>query len=106
MKGTSYLAMAALAAGIATSLPAAEAAQAKADGDGMIWGFMIQLGHNMWRESPLFGDPEPEKIAVSHRNFSIHPPPLNPSISRENQIMHDKLKFETPNSIRHCRAWS
>ena len=23
--------------------------------DGMIWGFMMQLGHNMWREAPLYG---------------------------------------------------
>ena len=22
----------------------------------MIWGFMIQLGHNMWGERPLFGE--------------------------------------------------
>jgi len=24
--------------------------------DEMIWAFMIQLGHNMWREKPLYGD--------------------------------------------------
>ena len=29
--------------------------------DGMIWGFMIQLGHNMWREEPLFGELAPEE---------------------------------------------
>ena len=28
--------------------------------DGMIWGFMIQLGHNMWSEEPLIGEPKPE----------------------------------------------
>ena len=28
----------------------------------MIWGFLIQLGHNMWREKPLAGDtPEKDK---------------------------------------------
>ena len=26
----------------------------------MIWGFMVQLGHNMWGEKPLFGEPKPE----------------------------------------------
>ena len=30
--------------------------------DEMIWGFLIQLGHNMWRETPLVGDtPEKDK---------------------------------------------
>ena len=30
--------------------------------DGMIWGFLSQLGHNMWRETPLIGDtPEKDK---------------------------------------------
>ena len=24
--------------------------------DDLIWGFMIQLGHNMWGELPLDGD--------------------------------------------------
>ena len=24
--------------------------------DELIWGFMIQLGHNMWREEPLYGE--------------------------------------------------
>ena len=24
--------------------------------EGMIWGLMIQLGHNMWREEPLYGE--------------------------------------------------
>ena len=28
--------------------------------DDMIWGFMIQLGHNMWKEAPLYGEPTPE----------------------------------------------
>ena len=28
--------------------------------DGMTWGFMIQLGHNMWGEEPLYGEPKPE----------------------------------------------
>ena len=28
--------------------------------DSMIWGFMIQLGHNMWKEAPLYGKPTPE----------------------------------------------
>ena len=31
------------------------------DTDGMIWGFMIQLGHNMWGEAPLVGEPKPEE---------------------------------------------
>ena len=26
----------------------------------LIWGFMIQLGHNMWSEEPLVGEPKPE----------------------------------------------
>ena len=30
--------------------------------DGMIWGFMIQLGHNMWSEAPLIGEPKPEDV--------------------------------------------
>ncbi len=32
------------------------------DRDELIWGFMIQLGHNMWSESPLFGEPKPEDV--------------------------------------------
>ena len=28
--------------------------------DDMIWGFMIQLGHNMWGEAPLVGEPTEE----------------------------------------------
>ena len=28
--------------------------------DKLIWGFMIQLGHNMWGEAPLIGDPTPQ----------------------------------------------
>ena len=28
--------------------------------DGMIWGYMIQLGHNMWGEEPLYGAPGPD----------------------------------------------
>ena len=27
----------------------------------MIWGLMIQLGHNMWGEEPLYGEPPPDK---------------------------------------------
>ena len=27
----------------------------------MIWGLMIQLGHNMWGEEPLYGDPPSDK---------------------------------------------
>ena len=26
----------------------------------MIWGFLIQLGHNMWGEAPLVGEAKPE----------------------------------------------
>ena len=22
---------------------------------GMVWGYMVQLGHNMWEEAPLYG---------------------------------------------------
>ena len=29
--------------------------------DRMIWGLMIQLGHNMWGEEPLYGAPSPDK---------------------------------------------
>ena len=32
------------------------------DRDELIWGFMIPLGHNMWSESPLFGEPKPEDV--------------------------------------------
>lgn len=28
--------------------------------DGMVWGLMIQLGHNMWGEQPLVGEPKTE----------------------------------------------
>ena len=28
--------------------------------DKMIWGFMMQLGHNMWGEAPLYGEPTPK----------------------------------------------
>ncbi len=39
----------------------ASAAAAAPAGDGMIWGMMMQLGHNMWGEQPLVGEPKTEE---------------------------------------------
>ena len=40
---------------------AAFGSTAPAHGDGkMVWGLMMQLGHNMWGEEPLTGTPQTE----------------------------------------------
>ena len=38
---------------VMTTFLAAALAAGAADNDGMAWGLMMQLGHNMWREMPL-----------------------------------------------------
>jgi hypothetical protein len=41
---------------------AASGSSAPAHGDGkMVWGLMMQLGHNMWGEEPLVGEPKTEE---------------------------------------------
>ena len=30
--------------------------------DEFMWGLMLQLGHNMWAEAPLWGEPEPDAV--------------------------------------------
>ena len=48
-------------AAMAAMLPFVSAfgSSAPAHGDGkMVWGFMMQLGHNMWGEEPLVGEPK------------------------------------------------
>ena len=51
-------------AAMAAMLPFVSAfgSSAPAHGDGkMVWGLMMQLGHNMWGEEPLVGEPKTEE---------------------------------------------
>ena len=41
--------------------PLPAVAESGAGGDAMTWGLMMQLGHNMWGEQPLFGEPQTEE---------------------------------------------
>ena len=55
--------------GIAAVL-AVVAANVLAADDGMVWGLMLQLGHNMWRQEPIWGEDAEDKADIYNKPYN------------------------------------